>query len=126
MKSLQQSQIQVDFIGDGEYLLCTVFTWLQRADDNISVHLCQLKFTEFSAHRFLVHTENKVPNITPYRFGFPINSISTVDLLYPDLPRQKQVYQIIVVCINWLDTCTRPDIAPALPVIASFINASHT
>ena len=105
--------------------LGTAFTWLKHDDGNISVHLCQSAFTKFTAHWFSVHTTNKVPNMTHYRSGFPIKTIPPVDPLDPDLPRQEQVYQIIVGCINWLATCTRPDIAPALTFLASHRNAPH-
>ena len=79
-------------MGDVNYYLGTAFTWLQNKDGNIYVHLCQLSFTEFTAHRFLVQIVNKVPNMTPYRSGFPIDSIPPVDPLDPDLPRRRQVY----------------------------------
>ena len=101
----------------------TAFTWLQHSYGNISVHLFQLTFTEFTAHIFLVHTENKVPNMTRYRSGFPIDSIPLIDLLDPDLPHQKQLYQIIVGCINWLATYNLPYIAPALTFLASYRNS---
>ena len=52
-----------------------MFTWLQHIDRNISVHLCLSAFTEFTSQRFLVKSANKVPNMTPYRSGFPIDSI---------------------------------------------------
>ena len=68
---------------------------------------------------------NKVPNMTPYRSGFPIDYISPVDPLNHDLNRQRQVHQSIVGCINWLATCTRPDIAPVLTFLASYINSPH-
>ena len=74
-KTLLQEHIQVDFMGDVDYFVGTEFTWLQHKDGKISVHLCQLSFTEFTAHRFLVHITNKVPNMTPYSSGFPVNSI---------------------------------------------------
>ena len=63
--------------------------------------------------------------MTPYRPGFPIYSIPPVEPLDPDLPSQRQVYQSIVVCINWLATCTHPDISPVLTFIASYINSPH-
>ena len=73
---------------DVDYFLGTVFTWLQHKDGNISVHICQSEFTKSNAHRFSVQSANKVPNMTPYRSGFPIDSITPVDPLDPDLPRQ--------------------------------------
>ena len=63
--------------------------------------------------------------MTPYCSGLPIESIPAVDPLNPDTPRQRQVYQIIVSCINWLENCTCPDIPPALTFLASYISAPH-
>ena len=108
-----------------DYFLGTAYNWLQHADGNISVHLCQSAFTEFTANRFSVNIVKKVPRTTPYRSGFPIESIPTVDALDPDLTRQKQVYQSIFGFINWLATFTHPDIVPALTFIASYSNYPH-
>ena len=93
-KTLLQEHIQVNFMGGVDYFLGTAFTWLKHADRKISVHLCQSAFTEFTAHRFSVHTSNKVPNMTPYLSGFPINSIPPVDPLDPDLPRQNMSMRV--------------------------------
>ena len=49
-KTLLREQIQVEFMGNAYYFLGTVFNYLQQDDGNISVHLCQSKFTEFTAH----------------------------------------------------------------------------
>ena len=70
---------KVDFMGDVDYFLGTAFNCLQHKDGNISVLLCQSAFTEFTTHRLLVQSSNKVPNITLYRSGFPICSILPVD-----------------------------------------------
>ena len=124
-KTLLQEHIQVDFMRDVGYFLSTAFTWIQHKDGNISIHLCQSAFTEFTAHRFSVQSANKVPNMTPYPSGLPIDSIPTVDPLSPYLPRQRQVYRSIVGCINWLDTWTRPEIAPAITCLVSYSNSPH-
>ena len=99
-KTSLQEHIQVDFMGDVNYFLGTTFTWLYHKDENISFHLCQLAFTEFTSHRFLAQSANKVPNIFLYRSGFPIDSIPPVDPLNPDLPRQRKFYQSIFGCIT--------------------------
>ena len=57
--------------------------------------------------------------------GLPIDSIPPVELLCTDITRLKQVYQSIVGCINWPETCTWPDIAPAQKFIDSYINYTH-
>ena len=51
-KTLLQEHIQVYFMGDVDYILGTAFTWLKHKYGEISVHVCQLSFTEFTAHRF--------------------------------------------------------------------------
>ena len=124
-QNLFQEHIQVDFMGDVDYFLGNAFTWLQQKDGNISVYLGQSEFTEFTIHRFLVQSANKVPNMTPYRSGFSIDYIPPVDTLDTDLNRRRQVYHSIVGCINWLATCTRPDIAPVLTFLASYSNSPH-
>eukprot|EP00956_Cyclotella_meneghiniana_P031541 scaffold83108_cov73-Cyclotella_meneghiniana.AAC.5 len=64
--------------------------------------------------------------MTPYRSGIPIDSIPPPDPNDPDLKRRTKCYQGIVGCINWLATCTRPDVAPALTFLASYnTNPSH-
>ena len=108
-----------------DYLLGNLFTWLQQKYVNMSVHLFQSAFTKFTARRFLVQSANKVPNMTPYRSGFPIDSIPPVDPPDPYLPRQIQVYQRIVGCINWIATCTCPYIYPAITFLASYRKFSH-
>ena len=112
-------------MGDVDYCLGNAFTWIQHKDGNISVHICQSEFTEFMAHRFLVQSANKVPNMTPYRSYFPLDTIPPVDTLDPGLNHRRQVYHIIVGCINWLSNCTCPDIAPVFIFLASYINSPH-
>ena len=83
-------------MGNVDYFLGNLFNWLQHVDGNILVHLFQSAFTEFTAYCFSVHTVNKVTNMTPYHYGYPIGSITPIGPLYTDFPRQKQVYQSIV------------------------------
>ena len=99
-------------MGNIYYFLGTAFTWLQHADGEISVHLCQSEFTEFNAHRSSVYTANKVPNMTPYRSVFPIDSIPPVDPLDTDLPCQRKFYQNIFAASIGL----QPALALTLPL----------
>ena len=112
-------------MGDVGYFLGTTFTWIKHKDRNISAHLRQLEFTEFAAHRFSVQSANKVTNMTPYRSGSPIDSIPTVDPLYHDTTRRRQVYQRNVVCINWIVTFTCTDIPPSLTFLDLYSNSPH-
>ena len=124
-KIILQEHIEVDFMGDVEYLLGTAFTWIKHKYRAISVHLCQSALTEFTYHWFLVQIANKVPNMTPYCSGFPIYSIPPVDPLGPDIPRQRKVYQSISGCINCLVTYTCPEISLVITFLASYRNSPH-
>ena len=124
-KNLLQERVKGDFMGNGNYFLGSTFNWIQHDDGKISVHLCQLAFTEFTAHQFLFYTANKVQNMTPYSSGFTTDSILPVDQLYPDLTCCKQVYKSIIGCVNWLTTCTRPDISPVLKFLDSYSNSLY-
>ena len=112
-------------MGDVDYFLDTSFNLFRKKIRNISVHLCQSAFTEFTAHRFSVQIANKVPNMTPYQSRFTIDAIPPIHPLDPDLHCQRQVYHIIVGYINWLTACTCHDIAPVLPFLASHIKSPH-
>ena len=109
-------------MGPVDWFLGTAFTWKTHDDGNLSVFLSQTAFTEFMAHRFAVDRFKPVPNMSPYRSGIPIDSIAPPDKHNPDLKSRTKCYQSIVGSINWLATCTRPDIAPVLTFLASYNN----
>ena len=69
---------------------------------------------------------NRVPNMTPYRSDLLIDSIPPPDPGDPDQPRHTKVFQHIVGCINWLATCTRPDIAPTLSLLTAYSQVPST
>ena len=119
------ANIKVDFMGDVDYFLGSAFTWKRLPDGHISVHLCQSAFTEFTSQRFGVDKMNPVPNMTPYRSGYPIDAIPPSDPHDPDLKRRTKIYQQIIGSINWLAQCTRPDVAPALTFLSSYNLAPH-
>ncbi|KAL7517026.1 hypothetical protein ACHAWF_000102, partial [Thalassiosira exigua] len=65
---------KVDFMGDVDFFLGTAFTWRKHDDGHLSVHMCQSAFSEHAAHRFGVDRMARVPNMTPWRSGLPIDS----------------------------------------------------
>eukprot|EP00804_Cyclotella_cryptica_P016077 CCRYP_004202-RA/>CCRYP_004202-RA protein AED:0.18 eAED:-0.12 QI:0/0/0/1/0.5/0.33/3/0/1917 len=120
------SKIKVDFMGDVDYFLGTAFTWKRHTNGELSAFLSQTAFTEYMAHRFAVDNMTPVPNMTPYRSGLPIDAIPPPNPKDPDLKRRTKCYQSMVGCINWLATCTRPDVSPVLTFLASYsTNPAH-
>ena len=64
-------------------------------------------------------TRHHIVQASPY---IPLLQLTQID---PYFTHRKQVYQVIASCTNWLATCNRPDIAPALIFLASCINDPH-
>jgi len=124
-QKLFQAKLTVDFMGDVEYFLGTAFTWIRHDNDHLSVHLSQSAFTEYTGQRFGVDKYNRTPNMSPYRSGYPIDSIPNSDPHDPDLKRRTKIFQRIIGCINWLACCTRPDVSPALTFLSSYNMAPH-
>ncbi|KAL7459292.1 hypothetical protein ACHAWC_010958 [Mediolabrus comicus] len=122
-RQVLQSRVTVDFMGDVDYFLGSAFLWQRHSNGHVSVHLSQSAFTEHTAHRFGLDRFKRVPNMTPYRSGLPIDSLPPPAPNDPDLKRRTKVYQGIVGSINWLAQCTRPDVSPALTFLASYSNA---
>ena len=122
-----KKKVVVDFMGNVDWFLGTAFSWTKHKNGHLSVqHLCQSAFTEYTAHRFGIDRFNRTPNMTPYWSGFPIDSIPPPTKDDPDLTRRTKVHQSIVGCINWLATCTRPDVSPVLSFHASYSHSpSH-
>ncbi|KAL7485591.1 hypothetical protein ACHAW6_012973 [Cyclotella cf. meneghiniana] len=116
------SQCNVEFMGPLDYFLGTAFTWQHHKSGNLSVHLSQTVFTEYITHCFAVDNMNPIPQMTPYRSGFPIDAIPPPNPGDPDQKQRTKCYQSIVGCINWLATCTRPDVSPFLNFLASYSN----
>ena len=118
-RELSKCTVPIDWMGTVDYFLGTAFNWKRHPNCHLSVLLTQSAFTEYAAHRFAVDKFNPVPNMSPYRHGMPIDAIPPPPSDDPDLKRRTKCYQGIVGCINWLATCTRPDVAPALTFLAS-------
>ena len=118
-----KKRCKVDFVGDADFFLGTAFTWRRHNYGNLSVHLSQAAFAEHTAHMFGVAGMARVPNMTPWRSGLPIDLIAAADESEPDFKRRRKVYQSLVGSINWLAMCSRPDVSPVLTFLASYAQA---
>ena len=107
LSSLEQGPTEStsDYLARGsrlvDYFLGTAFTWKHLPNGHLSVHLTQSAFMEFPAHRFGVDCYNLTPNMSPYRSGYPIDSIPPLSSKDLDLKRRTKVYQGIVGSINY-------------------------
>ena len=89
-------------MGDVNYFFGNAFTWARCDNGHLSIHLCQSAFTKFTGQCFGVDKFNRTPNITPYRAGYPIDTIPNANPKDLDLKCHTKFYQSIAGCINWL------------------------
>ena len=121
-RDLLSKEVIVDFNGDIKFFLCATFTWHRNTNTALPCHTNQQAFTEHTAERFGLATVNRVPNVTPYRSGMPIDAVPDPDPDDHDLARRTTIYQSIVGSLNWLSTCTCLDISPAITFLSSYQN----
>ena len=85
-------------MGDYDFFLGSSLECNRRPDRNLSVRVSQQSFAEHTAYCFGLKDCNRVPLMTPYHSGFPIDSIYDTDPDNPDnpdLPKRKSTYQSI-------------------------------
>jgi hypothetical protein len=101
-RQVLQSQITVDFMGDVDYFLGSAFLWQRHSNGHVSVHLSQSAFTEHTAHRFGLDRFKRVPNMTPYRSGLPIDSLpSPAPMIRISNGLQKSTKVLSAPSIGW-------------------------
>ena len=76
-------------MGDANFSLGLSFEWNRRHDGHLSVHISQQEFYEHTAYLFGLEDCNRVPLMTPYRLGCPIDSIPDPDPEDPNLPKKN-------------------------------------
>jgi hypothetical protein len=86
------------------------FTWIQHANNNLSISLTQQFFTEFFLDYLGVCHDGISTFTIPYRSGQPIDSIPHQDISVTERDHLRLKYQSIVGSLNWLAHTTRPNI----------------
>ena len=123
-ETILSSQIKVKFMGVVTWFLGIHFTWADKPDRHLGIHLSQVAYAQNLVERYRQHTINYNSQTTPYRSGLPINSILPAQELEDDpvFLRRKLQYQSLVGSLNWLATTTRPDISPVTSFLAAHAN----
>ena len=112
-------------MGDADFFLGSSFKWNRHPDGSLSVHVSHKAFCEHTASRLGLKDCNRVPLMTTYRSGWPIDSITDNDPDDPDLPKQKASYQSICGLINWIAIWTRPNTATVLSFLDYYQGAPN-
>jgi len=68
-------KIQVEFLGDAEWYIGIKFDWHRFLDGTITCRLSQEGYASAIVEEMGLSSANKCPMMTPFRSGFPIDTI---------------------------------------------------
>ena len=107
-------------MGRDSHFLGIKYQW--RTESNkTKVHMSQEAFTASLIAQTGLSDISTKANITPYRSGYPVDSISQECYLSPQEKKNTQVkYRSIVGSLLWLSQGTRPDLATIATLLAKY------
>jgi hypothetical protein len=108
-------KLKVDFLGEAEWFLGMKFDWTRQQDGNAICRISQEGYVTTIANELGLSSANKNPLMTPFQSGLPINTIPKVDMSPAERAPLIAKMQSWLGMINWLQMCTRPDLATILP-----------
>jgi hypothetical protein len=121
-RTVPSQKLNVNFVGDAEWFVSMKFDWHTSSTGRTSCHLSQEGYVATIVEAMGLTHANKSPLMTPFCSGFPIDAIPHIDMSPADhAPLIKQM-QSWMGMINWLQQCTRPDIATTFSLLASYMH----
>jgi hypothetical protein len=117
-ESLLSTIGSVDFMGQVSLFLGIEFTWVHHEDGHLSVSLTQQSFLETLIDFMGLKPASILTFTTPYRLGYPIDSVIHTPMNPHDRDVLRLTYQSLVGSLNWLVHTTRPDLATVVSLLA--------
>jgi hypothetical protein len=118
---------KMDFNGPVQFFLGIKFKCVKHTNGHVSIHMGQEAFTDNLVTTAGLEDPSVVCPSTPYRSGYPVDSIPSHLPNSPLDPIEQaklvNLMQTYVGCLTWLSTCTRPDIATITNILAKY---THT
>jgi deoxyuridine 5'-triphosphate nucleotidohydrolase len=113
-------KVKCTFTPEIDYFLGIKFTHTKHKDGNISIKLSQEAYIDSILEQTKLNSDAINTPITPYRNGYPIDSIP--DITYDEITQKRLTLQMqtIVGSLNWLSISTRPDIATVTSILAKY------
>jgi hypothetical protein len=112
-------KVQVEFLGDAAWYIGIKFDWHKFPDGTISCHLSQEGYAAANVEEMGLMSANKCPLMTPFRSGLPIDAIPHVGMTPEERAPLITKMQCWMGMINWLQQCTRPDLATIFSLLAT-------
>ena len=111
-------KLRVDFMGAVSWFLGCSYEWTYLTNGKLSCHISQQAYVDGLVDKFGLEISN--PTQTPYRSGLAIDRIPRDDIKPDDKLPLVRKYQSLMGGLNWLVTCTRPDITVATNLLGRF------
>jgi hypothetical protein len=115
-------KLKVYFMGEAEWFLGKKFFWSRTSDGNVHCQLSQEGYAATIVEEMGLSNANKTPLMTPYRSGFPIDTIPSIEISPEDRAPLIGKMQSWLGMINWLQMCTRPDLATVFSLLATHMH----
>lgn len=74
-------KLKVDFLGNAEWFLGMKFDWNHSANGDVQCSLSQEGYAATVVEEMGLSYANKSPLMTPFRSGFPVDAIPSVEML---------------------------------------------
>ena len=113
-------QIHCTFSTEIDYFLGIKFQCSKTKDNEVTIQLNQESYIENLLTHLNLHGKNINTPQTPYRSGYPVDTIPPKD--YPLHTQEKLIkkMQFLIGSLNWIAISTRPDISTIVAFLSKF------
>ena len=110
----------VEFNSKVKHFLGIKFTNVKHSDGHVDIYMNQPKDISDLIKKAGLDKPQTLTSPTPYRSGYPVDSIPDVDMTTEERDKLNKTLQELVGSMNWLSTQTRPDIATITNIISQY------
>jgi hypothetical protein len=121
-RSTLSQKVKVDFAGDAEWYIRIKFDWHKATNVSVSCSLSQEGYAATIVEEMGLSSAMKSPLMTPFHSGLPVGAIPYVDMLPAERAPLIAMIQSWMGMLNWLQQCTRPDLATIFSLLASYMH----
>ena len=115
-----RKHLDVKFLGQADWYLGMRLDWSTDTEGNPTCFVSQDAYIQHIITTMKLHSANTNSNMTPYRSGYPIDTIPQHNYSEEDQKKLTKLYQSFVGMLNWLAISSRPDIAPVVSLLSTY------